>query len=605
MARLPQPGSDNGVWGDLLNDYLGQSLTGSGALKDGIVTDAKIATGVAQSKIQSLVSDLAAKATDASVVHNSLMTTKGDVIAATGSATPARLGVGSNSQVLTADSSQTTGLKWATPVSATVVNVKSAGATGDGTTNDTTAIQAAIDSSSNGDTIFFPAGTYIISAPIRLLPNRSYEGGGTAMTLGAIIKQADSTNMTATGGPVTGLFVADRWFTNNAFCDNPLTIVNICFDGNRANNASSTACGFIGYNFWGRIYNCVFKNMPIDGIRLADQTQSGTMTGSGVGSAWIIVDNWIENVGARGVYAQAGANNHNMDGTLFNNMISQTGTYGIYIDYAAGWYVSYNHLWAIGDSAIVTLKTFSTQVMHNYIEDFGRNKASAAFYQGINMRQGIGRQSICTGNVVSCLEETASPSNPTYQYLNFSSDTSATDAAIISAENRLQSVGSSRALGLVASNQSGGVLRLRMTGNDLNGFGSGRDSFVSSGVIVRTDQNYSVGSGAASPTAAAQAAAGTSAPSPTIGSNTWDNAGLINTGTGSGPTTGTQVTVTFSGAWRRTPFVTITPENAATAALQPYVTSTSTTAFSVGFGVAPAASQAVGTYAFNFSVNGA
>jgi hypothetical protein len=43
------------------------------------------------------------------------LTTKGDIYAATGTSTPARLAVGTNNQVLTADSSTATGLKWATP----------------------------------------------------------------------------------------------------------------------------------------------------------------------------------------------------------------------------------------------------------------------------------------------------------------------------------------------------------------------------------------------------------------------------------------------------------------------------------------------------------
>lgn len=42
-----------------------------------------------------------------------LVTTKGDLVTATASATPARLGAGSNGQILVADSTQTTGLKWA------------------------------------------------------------------------------------------------------------------------------------------------------------------------------------------------------------------------------------------------------------------------------------------------------------------------------------------------------------------------------------------------------------------------------------------------------------------------------------------------------------
>lgn len=45
MARLPQPGGDDGNWGEILNDYLSQSLTTSGAIKPGAVTKSDIGLG--------------------------------------------------------------------------------------------------------------------------------------------------------------------------------------------------------------------------------------------------------------------------------------------------------------------------------------------------------------------------------------------------------------------------------------------------------------------------------------------------------------------------------------------------------------------------------
>lgn len=55
-----------------------------------------------------------AAATSTTEIAKSTLTTKGDLIVATASSTPARLGVGTNGYVLTADSAESTGMKWAT-----------------------------------------------------------------------------------------------------------------------------------------------------------------------------------------------------------------------------------------------------------------------------------------------------------------------------------------------------------------------------------------------------------------------------------------------------------------------------------------------------------
>jgi hypothetical protein len=52
------------------------------------------------------------------VIPYSLATTKGDLLVATGSGTIVRQGVGSNGQVLTANSAQADGVEWATPAAA-------------------------------------------------------------------------------------------------------------------------------------------------------------------------------------------------------------------------------------------------------------------------------------------------------------------------------------------------------------------------------------------------------------------------------------------------------------------------------------------------------
>jgi hypothetical protein len=54
---------------------------------------------------------------DTNAIQNAIVDAKGDLIGATAADTPARLAVGTNGQVLTADSAEATGLKWATPAS--------------------------------------------------------------------------------------------------------------------------------------------------------------------------------------------------------------------------------------------------------------------------------------------------------------------------------------------------------------------------------------------------------------------------------------------------------------------------------------------------------
>jgi hypothetical protein len=54
---------------------------------------------------------------DSNAIQNAIVDAKGDIIAATANDTPARLAVGTNGQVLTADSTAATGLKWASAAS--------------------------------------------------------------------------------------------------------------------------------------------------------------------------------------------------------------------------------------------------------------------------------------------------------------------------------------------------------------------------------------------------------------------------------------------------------------------------------------------------------
>ncbi|MGD8373447.1 MAG: glycosyl hydrolase family 28-related protein [Candidatus Woesebacteria bacterium] len=116
MARLPRSGQDQGTWGAILNDFLTQEHSSDGALKlrsDGTL-DAyyqKPSSGIPQSDLASGVQTLL------------------------------------------------------TPT----INAKSYGAKGDGSTDDTSALQSAIDAiSTSGGKVVIPAGTYVVSSTLTI-----------------------------------------------------------------------------------------------------------------------------------------------------------------------------------------------------------------------------------------------------------------------------------------------------------------------------------------------------------------------------------------------------------------------------------------------------
>ena len=67
---------------------------------------------------------------DPNAIQNTIVTAKGDLIGATAASTPARLGVGTNGQVLVADSTAATGLAWATSTSGGMTLISTTSLTG-------------------------------------------------------------------------------------------------------------------------------------------------------------------------------------------------------------------------------------------------------------------------------------------------------------------------------------------------------------------------------------------------------------------------------------------------------------------------------------------
>jgi hypothetical protein len=95
---------------------------------------------------------------DSNAIQNAIVDAKGDLIAATAADTPARLAVGTNGQVLTADSTASTGIKWATPSAGKILQVVSTTKADTFSTSstsyvDVTSLSVSITPSSSSSTI--------------------------------------------------------------------------------------------------------------------------------------------------------------------------------------------------------------------------------------------------------------------------------------------------------------------------------------------------------------------------------------------------------------------------------------------------------------------
>lgn len=127
------------------------------------------------------------------------------------------------------------------------------------------------------------------------------------------------------------------------------------------------------------------------------------------------------------------------------------------------------------------------------------------------------------------------------------------------------------------------------------------------GSRLRIDGTIAAGASTGAPSIAGTANLGTGAPSPTLTSGSNASRGRIEFGTGTSPAAGGLVTLTFpSGSFASgvTPRVMLTHESFLSTTFPLYVSAISDTAVTIGFGTAPAASQAAGTYKVAYQVLG-
>ena len=155
---------------------------------------------------------------DSNAIQNGIVDAKGDLIAATAADTPARLAVGTNGQVLTADSTAATGLKWATAGGGDLVKVYAgsfSSVTGFSLPNDTFTstytnyriIFSATGAANSGFSIRMrAAGSDNTASNYKSFVNYNSYGGTTSIGTSNNATSWDNLNYANTGAPFTLTF---------------------------------------------------------------------------------------------------------------------------------------------------------------------------------------------------------------------------------------------------------------------------------------------------------------------------------------------------------------------------------------------------------------
>ena len=211
-----------GVSGDTFTISRGQAGTGTAGVS-GIAHNAgaSIKHVLTSSDLTYYTSGVA---TADGAVQKSVATAKGDLLVATASGVIARQGVGTNGQVLTADSTLTNGLKWsnisATPRIGQVVTAESSTTTTTTSTSfvDATGLSVTITPTASSSKIL------ILSSPVFQSWSGSSgttAGGAWQLVRGSTSITDDSFVWTALGGSPTNFIV--NFPTSISFVDSPAT----------------------------------------------------------------------------------------------------------------------------------------------------------------------------------------------------------------------------------------------------------------------------------------------------------------------------------------------------------------------------------------------
>ncbi len=148
----------------------------------------------------------------------------------------------------------------------TTVNAKDYGASGDGTTDDTSAIHAARDAAGDGGKVLIPPGIYLVSGLTASVPDQTWR-----LSDGAVIKMkvgaANVLTVTGTGVSVVGGVFDCSNGTKNDGSQNGLLVKTEGISVKNVTVQNSPYCGISAYNHSRiTISGCTVRNSHFEGI---------------------------------------------------------------------------------------------------------------------------------------------------------------------------------------------------------------------------------------------------------------------------------------------------------------------------------------------------
>lgn len=312
---------------------------------------------------------------------------------------------------------------------------------GSNTPADAETLNAAIAASPKGSEIVL-RGEFLLTAPLRLLSERSYRGESRS---GTVLKQADGAHLPA-------VVASAGWLDDTAWTGTPVAIRHLTIDGNRANNPAAETAGLVLRSWLSTVEDIHIRNCSSDGLRLT----SRSLNGKGMQTTQVngrIAACFIERSGRHGINIED-PQNAVTDWIVCDNWIAGSAVDGLHLDNAAGWMIERNHIYGVGHHAIYAHRCFATTISNNYVEGFGETE-EAGTWCGIRATLQGSTASTILGNRIFHFGDEKNPAS-VYRYLAVSVNYG-TGMAVV-AHNAIRGGKTSHGIGLHYAGSEGSVI---------------------------------------------------------------------------------------------------------------------------------------------------